>query len=92
MIVVFIKTECPRHPGCYCPTYLNGAPAAATVQEGIQAEASVGATAISVQTRCTQWHVHEPPLSRPHPCEGCYSLVVTSVRVPYRDPRPWWGV
>ncbi len=52
-------------------------------------EVEAGELSRSVQTRCSQWGVHEPPLSRPQPCEECYSLIVTSERVPWRSPERW---
>jgi hypothetical protein len=56
-------------------------------------EAAVGETTVSVQHRCEQMEVHAPgPAQKPIPCESCYSLVTTSVRIPYRRYMPFTKV
>lgn len=40
----------------------------------------------SVQWRCPNMQAHERPRMVPVPCADCYSLEVTSRRVPYRKP------
>lgn len=48
---------------------------------------------VSVQHRCPRMIQHvDPALRLPVPCDQCYSVVITSVRVPWRPEEPWHDV
>lgn len=51
--------------------------------------APVSENSYSVQHRCPQMAKHDsnPPL--PVPCPECYSLLVTSTRIPYQKSVRW---
>lgn len=48
-----------------------------------------GETEQSIQHRCPRMNKHHHPRNEEIPCGECYSLRVTSERVPWEPSQPW---
>lgn len=44
----------------------------------------------SVQTRCPRMEIHPPGGKTPYPCSECYSIEITSRRLPEWEPEQVW--
>jgi hypothetical protein len=56
--------------------------------------ADIGETTVSIQTRCPNMRQHINPVDVGGrligvPCKDCYSVTVTSTRIPWRESVPW---